>query len=201
MPVYHCGPNCTTEQKNSASGGCGDRQIKYTGAVLYNGERNGYHDSDFYSLVWDEEKGAVVTVGTGSTSYWSYHDGATVDATPEVKQKAAGWYLLQILERLTKEAQEDALKPAKGDVVRSLTIRGKAKGAVGEIVWSGDDQYRYNRHLVKQPQRFGIRVADGTVVYVNDDRVELVEPKPVDMGLVEHRAHAELRSMRWLHTR
>lgn len=199
MPVYHCGPNCTTEQKNSGKG-CGDRQVKYVGATLYRGEHNGYHDSDFYALVWDEDTQAVIKVSIGSTSYWSYHDGATVDATDDVKVKAARYLLCEAVARHQELAVQEASVPAVGDRVRSLTTRGKAKGAVGEIVWSGDDQYRSSRHLVKQPQRFAILTDGGEKVYVNDDRVELVEPKPVDEGLVLHRAQCEVRNMRWLRT-
>ena len=68
-----------------------DRQIwmkrTHEGLVLATGEYNGYDDSDFYALVWNDEKGEPEKIIYATTRGWSYPNGATVDATPDVVQK------------------------------------------------------------------------------------------------------------------
>ena len=65
----------------------GKTDVQYEGCVLSTYERNGYHDSDFYAVCWDEEKQAVVdveydTTRAGGGGY------ANIDATPETIRKA-----------------------------------------------------------------------------------------------------------------
>ena len=85
MSITVCGPACTTEIKNSGRG-CGDPQSSYVGAVLETYERNGYDDSDFLAVVWDGEQ--VTTREYASTRGWTYHNAASVDATPQVREAA-----------------------------------------------------------------------------------------------------------------
>jgi len=60
-----------------------DQEAQYVGAVIALREANGYHDSDFFALVWDADKGEAFEVEYGSTR-GAYTGGASVDATPEV---------------------------------------------------------------------------------------------------------------------
>ena len=39
----------------------GYHEVSYEGAVLSTGEVNGYDDSDFYAVVWDEASGSIKT--------------------------------------------------------------------------------------------------------------------------------------------
>src|SRR4051812_33367012 len=65
------------------------RVESHKGLVLSTGEYNGYDDTDFYAVVWKEEKGNTERVTYASTRGWTYPNGATVDATDEVKAKYA----------------------------------------------------------------------------------------------------------------
>ena len=76
-------------------------RVTHKGLVLYVGERNYYHDSDFYALVWNEEKQDVDTVEWGSTRGWTYPNNAVVDATEDVVKKYDA-----LKARLEKERRE-----------------------------------------------------------------------------------------------
>jgi hypothetical protein len=74
----------------------------YEGATLFGRELNGYDDSDFYVISWDDTKGKPVQISTGSTRYG--HWAGTVespwskDATPEVWEKYNAWNARKIAE-------------------------------------------------------------------------------------------------------
>lgn len=81
----------------------------HVGVCLEEYERNGYHDSDFYMRVWNEEKQCVEVICFASTRYgcgsaW----GARADATDEVKAKAAAWYAARDAERLAERRRKAA---------------------------------------------------------------------------------------------
>lgn len=57
----------------------------HTGRVLSTGERNGYHDSDFYARVWTGER--IESVDYATTRGWTYFNNAVVDATSEVLEE------------------------------------------------------------------------------------------------------------------
>lgn len=103
--------------------------VSYEGAVLGTYERNGYDDSDFIAVVWDEERQAVRTVEYASTSSWSYNNGAKEDATPAVLKKAEAW-ALEYAAKLVRMSHSDV---TVGSQVKSLTTHGKAKGLTGEV--------------------------------------------------------------------
>lgn len=63
--------------------------VSYVGRVISTRERNGYHDSDFYATVWTDDGPAEIEYA--STRGWTYFNGATVDATPEVLEAYAEW--------------------------------------------------------------------------------------------------------------
>lgn len=46
-------------------------------------EHNGYLDSDFYAVAWDDENQCVTSRQMRHRSVLAYHNGASVDATPE----------------------------------------------------------------------------------------------------------------------
>lgn len=74
----------------------------HVGLCIREYEHNGYHDSDFFMVVWNAEKAAPETIEFASTRGWSYPClGSAVDATPEVLE--AYW-------RWTAEQQAKALK-------------------------------------------------------------------------------------------
>lgn len=63
------------------------------GKCLFETERNGYDDSDFFMTYWDEEKNAPARMMFGTTRGWSYPclGGSCPDATDEIKEKYSQW--------------------------------------------------------------------------------------------------------------
>lgn len=69
----------------------------HIGLCIQDRERNGYHDSDFYMLVWNDEKGCPEEIGFASTRGWTYPAmDSYVDATPEVLEKYKNWQAEQL---------------------------------------------------------------------------------------------------------
>lgn len=185
MAVYRCG-GCPVEVCNSGKP-CQTRQVSYEGAVLAVYEANGYDDSDFYAVVWDAQAGCVRDVEYATTRGWTYHNGAAVDATAQVREAAMDWYRVRWIDATITRAHADAVKPAKGRVVRSLTTRGKNVGLVGEVRWIGEDKYRSTRWITYY--RVGVKVeGEDKLRYLDWDRVEVVEPTPVDEDAIRDRA-------------
>lgn len=187
MAITACGPNCTSENKRRGS--CGDPQVTYAGAVLDTYERNGYHDSDFFAVVWDAEAGGVRSILTHSTAWWSGHSGAVVDATEEAWEAARAAILPKVVEALRKLAEEEAVKPYVDRRVRSLTTRGKNKGVEGVVRWYGEDRYRptYRDSTIKH-YRVGIAVeGEEKLRYLPVESVEVIDPAsaPSDEVLTE----------------
>lgn len=62
------------------------------GLCIRDREMNGYDDSDFYMLIWDEELQQPFEVCFASTRGWSYPCyGSSPDATPEVMAAYEAW--------------------------------------------------------------------------------------------------------------
>ena len=78
-------------------------KTEWQGCVLNTGEYNGYHDSDFYAVVWDAEKQDARRVVYASTRGWSYPNSAVVDATPEVIAEWKAWGERVLAERKAAE--------------------------------------------------------------------------------------------------
>jgi hypothetical protein len=173
--------------------------VSYTGCVLKLGEHNYYDDSDFFALVWDEDKQTVIEVSTGTTRGWTYHDFGKVDATDEVKAKAIAWEAARLaklwLEVRMDEAIEASTKIEKGDVVHSLTTRGKNKGLAGEVRWVGVDQYESTRD--HEVLRYGIAVeGEDKLRYLSEDKVELANgPRAVIVTTAEEREEIETHAL------
>jgi hypothetical protein len=176
--ISMCG--CTTTEQRTASRGCSNPETIFVGAVLDMYEENGYDDSDFIAVVWDADTARVTTRMYASTRGWTYHNGATVDATDDVIAAALAWYRAQWERTAIEGAYEQALVPVKGSVVRSLTTRGKNKGIEGTVVWVGEDGYArpWSGDI---PLRYGIKV-DGQekLSYLPAHSVELIDPPAVD---------------------
>lgn len=167
---------------------CTGREVSYEGAVLDKIERNGYDDSDFDAIVWDAAEGRVRVVNYASTRGWTYHNGATVDATPETLEAAREWMRGWWVRLLTAEAEREARKPEIGRTVRSTTTRGKNKGVEGVVAWAGVNQYRTDRWVTIR--RFGFDTPDGRRVFMDEDKIELINPEPVDAEEIERIARS-----------
>lgn len=145
----------------------------HVGLCLRDREANGYHDSDFYMLVWDEAKGAPHEICFASTRGWSYPSyGSSVDATPEVRAKYEAWQKAQDELLRAQVAEAEAKLPKKGRrVTVTRSSKNVAKGFSGEVFWYGVDTYNRSRWSTKY--RVGIRADDGTKVFCSADMVEV----------------------------
>lgn len=72
------------------------QEVRYRGAVLCDRERNYHDDSDFYAICWSERKQCLVYEEFDTTRF-AGGGACRVDATEEVKAKAAAWNAQQIL--------------------------------------------------------------------------------------------------------
>jgi hypothetical protein len=120
-------------------------ETSYVGCVLSMYERNGRDDSDFLAVVWDEQNQCVTTICYASTRGWSYPNGARVDATDEVKEKAKQ-YLFEkrlplAIRNDTERAKERAAELYKGCSVVVARGRKVPKGVRGTIFWLGETQW------------------------------------------------------------
>lgn len=158
----------------------------HIGLVLELGEYNMYDDSDFYAIVWDTAKQRPREVGYATTRGWSYPNGASVDATPEVRAAYLAFRErlrieaeARIAEERRIEAEQRAALNAKIQDARSqvahlrgkqvMVRRGKAKGTRGELFWIGAS------HSGKT-LRVGIRAPDGAATWTTSDNVEELTP-------------------------
>lgn len=119
----------------------------HRGLVLETGEVNGYDDSDFYAVVWNPTKGHPERVTYATTRGWTYPNGASVDATPEVIAAHAAWDAQRRENaRIERDARE-ALVPRKGKVVKVVSGRKLPVGTEGTVVWYGVNKFATTRYL------------------------------------------------------
>jgi hypothetical protein len=146
----------------------------YKGCVLAEYENNGYHDSDFFAVVWDAKEQCIKTVMFGTTrggGSWGCH----IDATPEV---------LALAQAVKQKAQDDymakqALQIAKlADKGKTVIIHGfkrgkktSLNGLQGEIFWVGANKFA--PHYEKYSRNVGIKIGDEKV-FVTNDKVTVV---------------------------
>lgn len=166
-------------------------EITHVGLVLSTGEVNGYDDSDFFAVVWDTVKAEPARVTYASTRGWTYPNGATVDATPEVLEAYAAHQTRKAAEARVYREAERAKLPEVGKVVKVVKGRKVPIGTVAQVFWTGPDTYdrgsRYANpharelHLAvlgfnpKQYARIGIQLANGSRVFTASANVEVCE--------------------------
>jgi CubicO group peptidase (beta-lactamase class C family) len=158
-------------------------ETTHVGRVLALRERNGYDDSDFYAIVWDDEKGRPVEVEYASTRGWTYPNGAKVDATPEIVEKWEAWTREQKAACERARLAAEAALPRVGRTVRVVKGRKVEVGTVGEVFWAGRDQFKRGPWGRREIERVGIRLLDGSRVFLDAGNV-VVEgaegPAPAD---------------------
>lgn len=149
--------------------------VEFEGAVLAKWERNGYDDSDFLALVWDGEK--VRSVEYATTRGWTYYNGATVDATDEVKTLAAEFLAAEGIRQYRRADVEAAMDVAVGKRVRVMKGRKVAVGTEGTIFWLGADDYsRSYRTGAANKRRIGLKTDDGEKFFLAAGNVAVIDP-------------------------
>lgn len=140
----------------------------HVGLCLEDRERNGYDDSDWDMLVWNEEKGATEWVmDFASTRGWSYPCmGSRPDATPEVRAKYEAYAEKQATAARKLAEERRAAMPAKGKTLRVVKGRKVPVGTEGPCMWS-DTRFKTDKVLgvlfLGYEGRVGIRTAAGVV--------------------------------------
>lgn len=143
-----------------------DYERNFAGCVLSTREYNGYHDSDFYATVWDEEAGCVREIEDGTTRAYAPSKYHRADASEEVRAKARAWWARMVGPKqgyahlMGRRAFIDV-----GSKVEVFKGRKVAKGTVGEVVWKGADGFRPRAY------RIGIRLGDGSKVFLGMENV------------------------------
>ncbi len=146
----------------------GKPDVQYEGCVLSTYEHNGYEDSDFYAVCWDDKKQVVVEVEYDTTRCGAGGE-AEIDATDEVLRKAYRYYWKlgrSLFDGRTNIEQAKAF--GKGDTVVVIRGRKVPKGTVGQVFWIGDC---YNQYSYRTEKRVGIEV-DGQRVFLPAEYVE-----------------------------
>ena len=129
----------------------------YVGKVLETYEENGYHDSDFYAVVWDDETNSLIHKQFATTRFYSNGYGATIDATPEIIEKATAERKNRFLKSAIEADEETAKTVAKGKMVEINRGR-KNRGIIGEVFWVGNpDKFSY---YAKEHRSVGIKLDD-----------------------------------------
>lgn len=112
----------------------------HDGLCLYEREMNGYDDSDFFMIWWNEETGKPEHYGFASTRGWCYPCFAShADATPEVLAKFEAWEKQQRAEARERHEEQLRRTPAKGKVLKVVKGRKVPVGTVGVCMWVGDN--------------------------------------------------------------
>jgi GH24 family phage-related lysozyme (muramidase) len=191
MPItMQCAPDAQGAERSVHSGHEIYTRTTHHGLVLSLGERNGYDDSDFYATVWNDETGCPDTVEYATTRGWTYANGATIDATPEVCAKYAAWKEQRRQERARERAEWERKTPSVNKRVRVVRGRNVEIGAEGTVFWFGADRFKDSRwarqadalaaaHGVERPidlerHRVGVKLADGSKVFLSAANVEVM---------------------------
>lgn len=146
-------------------------QDTYQGCVVRTYERNWYDDSDFYATVWDEANQKTEEVMYASTRGWTYCNGATVDASDEVKAKARAYISAKEAAAAAALREKQILE---GDIVCLSLKAGKNKdrdGQEGRVFWQGPNRFSQS----KWPEtRYGVEFADGAKLFFSQRNVTKV---------------------------
>lgn len=148
----------------------GDQVPIYAGCVLDTYEHNGYDDSDWYAVCWDEEKGRIVEVEYDTTRA-GRGGWARIDATDKVLRKVYRYYhriCKDVFDRIFNPRQAKAVR--KGDTVAVVRGRKVPRGATGVCFWVGEvlNIYTHQKEL-----RVGVEIA-GNRVFLPEEYVEVV---------------------------
>lgn len=158
--------NWLHQKRYAVNGTCFAMIERYRGLVLSEYERNRYDDSDFYAVVWDEKAQKPKNVMYATTRAWTYENGCTIDATPEVLAKYDAYQFELKRQWAEYDRQLKEYIPEKGKTVRSITTRGKAHSKTGTISWIGASKYTGALTV-------GFRDEANKIYYVEIDRCEI----------------------------
>lgn len=143
----------------------------YEGCVLALREINGYDDSDFVAVCWDEEQGRVVRYTYATTRCWTYLNGAKVDASDELRVAIGERIVESLAASVSRVVGEVKATVVRGAVVRVVAGR-KYVGRAGEVFWVGERKNPYN---YRWETRVGFKAENDDSVFVPVEQVQVVE--------------------------
>ena len=147
----------------------GSDEKLYVGKTLNWYERNGYHDSDWYAEVWDDETNSVKHV-LYMTTRCGCSGRAELDATVDVLRKVYRYMKKIAAAKFERQNEEQAKKIRKGDTVMIVRGRKVPKGSEVSVFWSGT---RFNPYSRMNEERIGVEV-DGDRVFINAENAEVI---------------------------
>lgn len=158
---------------------------EYEGCVLADRERNMYHDSYFYAILWDDKEQSIREIEYGTTAAYA-PTWCRVDATPEVIEKALN-YLIDRNENLVREGLpaeiEDTWNTIEiGAYVEVVKGRKLPKGTKGYVSSVMSNAYSPSN------RRVALQVGD-EMAYTYEDNLKVLEP-----------THSVLEHVEWLQT-
>ncbi len=112
-------------------------ETTHVGQVLALREHNGYDDSDFYALVWEPGANEPREIQYATTRGWTYPNGASIDATPELRERYEAHLAGLRQAAAERRARCEAATPTIGKRVRVVRGRKVPIGTVGAVVWYG----------------------------------------------------------------
>jgi len=150
----------------------------HVGLCIHEREYNGRDDSDFYMIVWNEEKQEPESIQFASTRGWSYPCyGSHPDATPEVLAKYKAYQDRIDSEHLAYERKIEATRPSKGRAIEVIkTVNGRKpetkieKGMVGVVFYES-----VVRHFDRFEGRVGFKLPTGEGRFTDAKNVRVVE--------------------------
>lgn len=158
----------------------GEVEVQYEGAVLQTWERNGYHDSDFYALVFDEATNKVFSVEYASTR-GAGGGYAKVDVTDETLAKVLPVLTEMATSNLTWKYEREAKTVQPGKVVRlTETFKGRKQpsaeaGEEAQVSSVFEDFYGVRWGNGPTPMKAKVTFADGREISLSTDRFEVVD--------------------------
>lgn len=149
--------------------------ITHEGLTIASRERNYADDSDFYALVWNPETLRVEEHSVGTTRFGGTDDNSASVDLAEEHVPAYREYLISEQARALQAADvanwsraiHAAVRPeSKGQTVKVVRGRKTPIGTVGQIIWTGEDNYGNDR--------IGLRTAEGETHFTAASNVEVI---------------------------
>jgi len=152
-------------------------------------ERNFYHDSDFYAVVWDEVEGKTRVIEYATTRFPTYHNRAGADATKEIQAKASEYNYGLFLEQCQAANVRQSRQIATDRRVKVVKGRKVPIGTEGVVKWTGMGNYR--------KMRARIETDEGEEHFIDCSNLEVIEPEQWLRPETTVKQHARKISTQW----
>lgn len=155
---------------------------RFVGATLAEYERNGYHDSDFYAIVYNAETDAIETIEYATTRAYCGPSSAHADATPDVIDRAAEVVRRQALATWHKMNNRQRYNLAKGRLVEVVAGRKIKKGTRARVINVTHNPYatiRYGQSAGRCHNHYVLieLLETGEVVRTYQDNLSITNPE------------------------